>query len=71
MKAAYELKLMLKRFETLWNESLNGYYKNQGELSSLSRKIRDMDLDDVYLNSHLTTTELIFYRYALLLANYK
>lgn len=66
-----DLKEKLARFKTLWDESLNGNYRNQGELSFLSRKIRDMNVSDSFLNSHLSTTELINYKYALLLANYK
>lgn len=71
MENPNELKQKLARFKTLWDESLNGNYKNQGELNFLSRKIRDMNVSDAFLNSYLTTTEKTTYKYAILLANYK
>lgn len=66
-----EIKKYLARFQELWDESLNGDYKNRIELSNLARKIRDLKCSDEFLVSSLTATEQITYRYAILLANYK
>lgn len=72
MAKSENIKELLKRFQELWDQSLNGDYTNRVELSNLSRKIRDIkcNTDNFYLSS-LTATELIYYRYAILLANYK
>ena len=66
-----EIKKYLARFQELWDESLNGDYKNRIELNNLARKIRDLKCSDEFLISSLTATEQITYRYAILLANYK
>lgn len=71
MKEEKDIKKLLERFQQLWNESLNGDYKNRVELSNLARKIRDLKCSDQFLVSSLTATEQIAYRYAILLANYK
>ena len=69
-----DIKKLLERFQILWDEalksiSLNVKYKNRDELNNLSRKIRDMKCNDEFQLSSLTTTELIYYRYALLLSD--
>ena len=66
-----DIKALLKRFQKLWDESLNGNYSNNIELSNLARKIRNLKCSDQFLISSLTTTELVMYRYAILLANCK
>lgn len=66
-----DIKNQLKRFQELWDESLNGNYKHQIEISNLARKIRDAKCTNEFLISSLTPTEQITYRYAILLANYK
>ena len=66
-----EIKKYLARFQELWDESLNGDYKNRIELNNLARKIRDLKCSDEFLISSLTATEQITYRYSILLANYK
>lgn len=65
------IKALLKLFHQYWDESLDGNYKNTIELGNLSRKIRDKKCTDDFLISSLTPTEQIYYRYAILLANYK
>lgn len=63
------IKEMLKRFQDLWNKSLDGDDTNHVELGNLSRKIRDLKCSDEFLISSLTTTEIIYYRYAITIAN--
>ena len=64
-----EIKKYLARFQELWDKSLNGDDTNHVELANLARKIRGMKCTDAFLISSLTTTELIYYRYAITLAN--
>ena len=66
-----DIKVLLKRFQELWDESLNRDYTHQAELSNLARKIRDLKCDDMFLISNLTITEQNTYNKAILLANYK
>lgn len=66
-----DIKKKLERFQDLWDESLNRDYTHQIELSNLSRQIRDLKCDDIFLISNLTVTEQITYNNAILLANYK
>ena len=69
MKEEKDIKKMLERFKELWDKSLDGDNTNHLELGNLSRKIRDMKCTDAFLISSLTTTELIYYRYAVAIAN--
>ena len=66
-----DIKEMLKRFQELWNESLNRNYTHQAELGNLARQIRDLKCNDIFLISNLTVTEQMTYNNAILLANYK
>lgn len=68
-KEEKDIKKMLEGFKELWDKSLDGDTTNHAELGNLSRKIRDMKCTDTFLISSLTTTEIIYYRYAITLAN--
>mgnify|MGYP004469225203 CR=1 FL=1 len=59
------------RFITLWNEALNGNYKNGNELGNLARKIRDAKCNDDFMISSLSEEYKTAYRYAVILANVK
>lgn len=61
---------LLKNIQTLWDESLNGDYKNQGRLKSLAIKVKEMNCSNYFINSSLSTTERTTYANAMLLANY-
>lgn len=65
------IKKDFERFKVLWDESVDGNYKNVNELGNLARKIRDAKYNDEFLISSLSEEEQTAYRYAVILANIK
>ena len=65
------IKNDFERFKVLWDESVDGNYKNVNELGNLARKIRDAKCNDEFLISSLSEEEQTAYRYAVILANVK
>ena len=65
------IKKDFERFKVLWDESVDGNYKNVNELGNLARKIRDAKCNDEFLISSLSEEEQTAYRYAVILANVK
>ena len=65
------IKKDFERFKVLWDESVDGNYKNVNELGNLARKIRDAKCNDEFLISSLSEEEQTTYRYAIKLANVK
>ena len=48
------IKKDFERFKVLWDESVDGNYKNVNELGNLARKIRDAKCNDEFLISSLS-----------------
>lgn len=65
------IKKDFERFKVLWDESVDGNYKNVNELGNLARKIRDAKCNDEFMISSLSEEEQTAYRYAVILANVK
>lgn len=65
------IKKDFERFKVLWDESVDGNYKNVNELGNLARKIRDAKCNDEFLISSLSEEDQTAYRYAVILANVK
>lgn len=58
---------LLNTFQTYWNESLNGDYKNGKNLKILALQIKKLDIKE----ETLSLTERTIYARALLLSNMK
>ena len=65
------IKKDFERFKVLWDESVDGNYKNVNELGNLARKIRDAKCNDEFMISSLSEEEQTADRYAVILANVK